>query len=45
MDGKGRALDNVAIERFWRTLKQDEIYLNEYRNMQEQETGLKETIL
>ena len=35
MDGKGRALDNISIERFWRTLKQDEIYLHEYRNMQE----------
>ena len=35
MDGKGRALDNIAIERFWRTLKQDEIYLHEYKNMQE----------
>lgn len=30
MDGKGRALDNVVIERFWRTLKYDEIYLKEY---------------
>ena len=30
MDGKGRALDNVIIERFWRTLKYDEVYLNDY---------------
>lgn len=28
MDGKGRAIDNVFIERFWRTLKHDHIYLN-----------------
>lgn len=28
MDGKGRALDNVYIERFWRSLKQEKIYLN-----------------
>ncbi len=35
MDGKGRALDNIVIERFWRTLKQDEIYMHEYKNMQE----------
>jgi putative transposase len=28
MDGKGRALDNVFIERFWRSLKQEHIYLN-----------------
>ena len=27
MDGKGRALDNVYIERFWRSLKQEKIYL------------------
>ena len=28
MDGKGRALDNVYIERFWRTIKYQHIYLN-----------------
>ena len=28
MDGKGRALDNIYIERFWRTLKYEHIYLN-----------------
>jgi putative transposase len=28
MDGKGRALDNVWIERFWKSLKYDYIYLN-----------------
>jgi putative transposase len=27
MDGKGRAIDNVFIERFWRTLKHEHIYL------------------
>ena len=30
MDGKGRALDNIFIERFWRTLKYEHIYLHEY---------------
>ena len=30
MDGKGRALDSVIIERFWRTVKYDEVYLNNY---------------
>ncbi len=30
MNGKGRSIDNIAIERFFRTLKYDEIYLNEY---------------
>lgn len=28
MDGKGRALDNIYIERFWRTVKYQHIYLN-----------------
>jgi len=35
MNGKGRSIDNIAIERFFRTLKYDEIYLNEYHTMQE----------
>ena len=32
MDGKGRATDNIYIERFWRTIKQELIYLNEYKD-------------
>jgi len=32
MDGKGRALDNIFIERFWRTVKYENIYLNVYEN-------------
>jgi putative transposase len=35
MDAKGRALDNIAIERFWRTLKQDEVYLRDYESLEE----------
>jgi putative transposase len=31
MDGKGRALDNVYIERFWRTIKYDDYYLRDYK--------------
>ena len=30
MDGKGRALDNIFIERFWRTIKREHIYLYAY---------------
>jgi len=30
MDGKGRALDNVFVERLWRTVKWDEVYLKSY---------------
>jgi putative transposase len=33
MTGKGRCLDNVYIERFWRSFKQEEFYLNEYADM------------
>lgn len=36
MDSKGRALDNIWIERFWRSIKYQEIFLNEYPNV----TGL-----
>lgn len=35
MDGRGRATDNIYIERFWRTIKQHEVYLNEYRSPNE----------
>ena len=30
MDGMGRAIDNVMIERLWRTVKYEEVYLKEY---------------
>ena len=30
MDGKGQALDNVRTERFFRSLKYEDIYINEY---------------
>jgi putative transposase len=32
MDGKGRAIDNIFIERFWRTIKYEDIYLKAYEN-------------
>jgi len=35
MDGKGRATDNICIERFWRSAKCERIYLNEYNSVQE----------
>ena len=40
MDGRGRALDNVFIERLWRTVKYEEIYPNEYENGWALEAGL-----
>ena len=44
MNGKGRSIDNIAIERFFRTLKYDEIYLNEYHTMQELRTRVQKYI-
>jgi len=41
MDGKGRALDNIFVERLWRSLKYEEIYLNEYRSMEDLKRALK----
>ena len=35
MAGKGRCLDNVYIERFWRSFKQEAFYLNDYRHVAE----------
>ena len=40
MNGKGRSIDNIAIERFFRTLKYDEIYLNEYQDAKELKRGV-----
>lgn len=40
MDGKGRWLDNVFIERFWRTLKWEETYLKRYSDVDEMISGL-----
>ena len=33
MDGKGRCLDNIAIERFWRSVKYEEVYLKDYESL------------
>lgn len=44
MDGKGRALDNVIIERFWRSLKYEEVFLKEYSNMIECREGIADYI-
>lgn len=42
MDGKGRALDNIYIERFFRTLKHEHVYLNPAKDGLELYTGLDE---
>jgi putative transposase len=35
MNGKGRCIDNVFIERLWRSLKYEEVYLHDYKNVLE----------
>lgn len=40
MDGKGRWIDNVMIERFWRSIKYEDIYLKSYENAVELEKGV-----
>ncbi len=40
MDGRGRALDNVFVERLWRTVKYDEVYLKSYRSQIDAYTNL-----
>jgi putative transposase len=41
-DGRGRALDNVFVERLWRSVKYDDIYIKDYEYYPELESGLKD---
>ncbi len=41
MTGKGRCKDNIFIERFWRSVKREEFYLNEYKSVKELRTALR----
>ena len=40
MDGRGRALDNVFVERLWRTVKYEEVYLRDYHSVRDARQGL-----
>ena len=40
MDGKGRCIDNIFVERLWRSLKYEEVYLNPYDNLIEARAGI-----
>ena len=40
MDGRGRCFDNIFVERLWRTVKQEEVYLKEYLDVWEAEENL-----
>jgi putative transposase len=42
MDGKGRCIDNIFIERLWRSVKYEEVYLNEYGTLSDPRAGLAE---
>jgi len=44
MTGKGRCLDNIHIERFWRSLKYEQFYLNDYDTIKELRSGIKDYI-
>ncbi len=41
MDGRGRAFDNIFIERLWRSVKYEEVYIKDYADMQEAKRSLK----
>lgn len=41
MDGRGRALDNIFVERLWRSVKYECVYLKGFENIPEAEAGLK----
>ena len=40
MDGRGRALDNVFVERLWRSVKYEEVYLKDYASVPAARAGL-----
>jgi putative transposase len=42
MDGRGRVYDNIFIERLWRSVKYEHIYLHEYATVREVKRGLSE---
>jgi len=41
MDGRGRCFDNIFVERLWRSVKQEEVYLKEYADVWEAEESLR----
>ncbi len=40
MDGRGRCFDNIFIERLWRSLKYEEVYLNDYNTVKDVVSGI-----
>ncbi|MBW2147427.1 MAG: transposase family protein, partial [Deltaproteobacteria bacterium] len=41
MDGRGRVFDNIFIERLWRTVKYEDVYLKDYESVKEATMGLR----
>lgn len=41
LDGRGRAFDNIMIERLWRSVKYEEVYLKDYQNVREAQSSLR----
>ncbi len=44
MDGKGRCFDNILVERLWRTIKYEEVYLKSYDTVNEAKSGITEFV-
>ena len=44
MDAKGRSIDNIVIERFWRTLKYEDVYPSSYSTIKEARAGIDDYI-
>ena len=42
LDGRGRCMDNIFTERFWRTVKYENVFLNDYADINEARQGLSE---
>lgn len=42
MDGRGRALDNIFVERLWRSVKYEKVYLNDFETVKQAYQGLKD---
>jgi hypothetical protein len=45
MDGRGRAMDNIFVERLWRSVKYEEVYVKDYERMSEAVTNLRNYFL
>lgn len=41
MDGKGRVTDNIMVERLWRTVKYEDIYIKDYESVEDLIAGLR----